>query len=58
MPRVPERLAVAQFQGSCPMVAELHSAAGVPGAGPGSQGRKPSGITQKVQSAEALQAQQ
>lgn len=40
MPGVPERLAVAHFQGSCPMAAEFHSAARVPGAGSSPQERK------------------
>lgn len=58
MPGVPERLNVAQFQGSCPMAAEFHSAAGIPGAGSSSQGRKLSRIPPEVWAAEALQAQQ
>lgn len=58
MPEVPERPAVAGFQGSCPMAAEFHSADGVAGAGLSPQERKLARIKQEIQAIEELQARQ
>lgn len=58
MPGVPRRLVVARFQGSSPMAAEFHSAAGVPGARSSPQWRKLARFKQEEWAAEALQAQQ